>query len=170
MVRDVAFGQYFPGNSLMHKLDPRAKLLCFVAFIVVIFFTFNYASLGVVAAFTVFALISAGISPKFYFKSLKVILFVVIITSLLNLFYGSGDPIWEWWILKLTWNGIHRAVFVSVRIVCLILLSSCLTFTTSPTELTDAIERLMKPLKVIRFPVHEVAMMMSLALRFWCRY
>ena len=166
MVRDVAFGQYFPGNSLMHKLDPRAKLLCFVAFIVVIFFTFNYASLGVVAAFTVFALISAGISPKFYFKSLKVILFVVIITSLLNLFYGSGDPIWEWWILKLTWNGIHRAVFVSVRIVCLILLSSCLTFTTSPTELTDAIERLMKPLKVIRFPVHEVAMMMSLALRF----
>ena len=166
MVRDVAFGQYFPGNSLMHKLDPRAKLLCFVAFIVVIFFTFNYASLGVVAAFTVFALISAGISPKFYFKSLKVILFVVIITSLLNLFYGSGEPIWEWWILKLTWNGIHRAVFVSVRIVCLILLSSCLTFTTSPTELTDAIERLMKPLKVIRFPVHEVAMMMSLALRF----
>ena len=166
MVRDVAFGQYFPGNSLMHKLDPRAKLLCFVAFIVVIFFTFNYASLGVVAAFTVFALISAGISPKFYFKSLKVILFVVIITSLLNLFYCSGEPIWEWWILKLTWNGIHRAVFVSVRIVCLILLSSCLTFTTSPTELTDAIERLMKPLKVIRFPVHEVAMMMSLALRF----
>ena len=128
MVRDVAFGQYFPGKSLMHRLDPRAKLLCFIAFIVVIFFTFNYASLGIVVAFTAFALISAGISPKFYFKSLKVILFVVIITSLLNLFYGSGEPIWQWWILKLTWNGIHRAAFVSVRIICLILLSSCLTF------------------------------------------
>ena len=166
MVRDVAFGQYFPGSSLMHRLDPRAKLVCFVAVVVLIFFTFNYAALGIVAAFTALVLICGGISPKFYFKSLKVILFVVLITSLLNLFYGSGEPIWHWWILKLTWNGIHRAVFVTVRIICLILLSSCLTFTTSPTELTDAIERLMKPLAAIRFPVHEVAMMMSLALRF----
>ncbi|MBQ2569687.1 MAG: energy-coupling factor transporter transmembrane protein EcfT, partial [Ruminococcus sp.] len=87
-------------------------------------------------------------------------------TSLLNLFYGSGEPIWQWWIFKITVNGINRAVFVTTRIICLILASSCLTFTTSPTELTDAIERLMKPLRVIHFPVHEIAMMMSLALRF----
>ena len=144
MVRDVAFGQYFPGKSLMHRLDPRAKLVCFIAFVVLIFFTFNYASLGLIAAFTIFMIAASGVSPKFYFKSLKVILFVVLITSVLNLFYGSGEPIWQWWILA----------------------SSCLTFTTSPTELTDAMERLMKPLTAIHFPVHEIAMMMSLALRF----
>ncbi len=166
MVRDVAFGQYFPGKSLMHRLDPRAKLVCFIAFVVLIFFTFNYASLGLIAAFTIFMIAASGVSPKFYFKSLKVILFVVLITSVLNLFYGSGEPIWQWWILRVTWNGIHRAAFVTVRIICLILASSCLTFTTSPTELTDAMERLMKPLTAIHFPVHEIAMMMSLALRF----
>ena len=166
MVRDVSFGQYFPGNSLMHRLDPRAKLLCFILFIVLIFFTYNYASLGLIVSFTVFLVLSSGVSPKFYFKSLKVILFVVLFTSVLNLFYGSGEVIWQWWILRLTWNGIHRAVFVTTRIICLILAGSCLTFTTSPTELTDAVERVMKPLAAIRFPVHEIAMMMSLALRF----
>ena len=165
-MRDVAFGQYFPGNSLIHRLDPRVKILLFIAYIVIIFCTFNYAALGVTAAFTALFLILSGISPKFYFKSLKVILFIVLFTSLLNLFYGTGEPLWQWWIFKITVNGINRAIFVTVRIVCLILASSCLTFTTSPTELTDAIERLMKPLKVIHFPVHEIAMMMSLALRF----
>lgn len=166
MVRDVAFGQYFPGSSLIHRLDPRAKLLLFIAFVAIIFCTFNYASLGITVAFCALFLIMSRISPKFYFKSLKVIIFIVIFTSLLNLFYGTGEPIWQWWILKLTWAGIHRAVFVTVRIVSLILASSCLTFTTSPTELTDAIESLMKPLAKIHFPVHEIAMMMSLALRF----
>ena len=166
MVRDVAFGQYFPGNSIIHKLDPRGKIIVFIAFIVVIFCTFNYLSLAITAAFTALFLILSKIPAKFYFKSLKVIIFVVLITSVFNLFYGSGDAIWQWWIIKVTWNGIHRAVFVTVRIICLILASSCLTFTTSPTELTDAIERLMKPLNVIHFPVHEISMMMSLALRF----
>ncbi len=166
MVRDVAFGQYFPGNSLIHRLDPRGKIIMFIAFVAIIFCTFNYFSLGVAAAFTALFLILSGISAKFYIKSLKVIIFIVLITSLFNLFYGTGDAIWEWWIIKLTWNGIHRAVFVTTRIICLILASSCLTFTTSPTELTDAVERLMKPLKAVHFPVHEISMMMSLALRF----
>ncbi len=166
MVRDVAFGQYFPTKSVIHRLDPRGKILMFIAYIVIIFCAFNYVSLGITTALTVLFLVLSKISPKFYFKSLKVILIIVIFTSLLNLFYGSGEPLWQWWILKITVNGINRAVFVTVRIICLILASSCLTFTTSPTELTDAIERLMKPLKVVRFPVHEVAMMMSLALRF----
>lgn len=166
MVRDVAFGQYFPGNSLIHRLDPRGKILMFIAYIVIIFCTFNYASLGIVAAFTALFIILSRISPKYYLKSMKVILFIVLFTSVLNLFYGTGDPIWQWGIIKVTYDGINRAVFVTVRIVCLILASSCLTFTTSPTALTDAIERLMKPLKAIRFPVHEVAMMTSLALRF----
>lgn len=166
MVRDVAFGQFFPGNSLVHRLDARTKILIFIAYIVVIFCTFNYASLVLTAAFTALFLILSGIPPKFYFKSLKVIIFIVIFTSVLNLFYGAGTPLWHWWIFSITMNGIHRAIFVTVRIICLILAGSCLTFTTSPTELTDAIERLLAPLKVIHFPVHEIAMMMSLALRF----
>ncbi len=166
MVRDVAFGQYFPGNSIIHRLDPRAKNLIFIAFVVIIFCAFNYVSLGITAAFTLLFLILSRIPAKFYFKSMKVILFIVLITSLFNIFYGTGDVIWQWWIFKVTWNGIHRAVFVTVRIICLILASSCLTFTTSPTELTNAIEWMMKPLSVIHFPVHEISMMMSLALRF----
>lgn len=165
-MRDVAFGQYFPGKSLIHRLDPRAKIILFIAHIVILFCTFSYPALAVTAVFTALFLILSGISPKFYFKSLKVIIFIVLFTSLLNLFYGSGEPIWQWWIFKITLNGINRAVFVTTRIICLILASSCLTFTTSPTELTDAIERLMKPLRFIHFPVHEIAMMMSLALRF----
>ena len=166
MVRDVAFGQYFPGKSLIHKLDPRAKILLLIGFLVIIFCTFNYFSLLLVTLFTALMIFSSGVPAKFYFKSLKVIIFILVITSVLNLFYGTGDPIWQWGIIKLTVNGINRAVFVTVRIICLILASSCLTFTTSPTELTDAIERLMKPLNKIHFPVHEIAMMMSLALRF----
>lgn len=166
MVRDVAFGQYFPGKSIIHRLDPRAKILLLIAYLVIVFCTFNYFSLMLIALFSVAMIALSKISPKFYFKSLKVIIFVVIFTSVINLFYGSGEPIAQWWIFKLTLNGINRAVFVTVRIICLILASSCLTFTTAPTELTDAIERLMKPLNKIHFPVHEIAMMMSLALRF----
>lgn len=166
MVRDVAFGQYFPANSLIHRLDPRAKIIMLIAFLVLVFCTFNYAALAVVAVCTAAIVAMSGVPPKFYFKSLKIIIFIVIVTSVLNLFYGTGEPIWQWGIIKITVNGINRSVFVTVRIICLILASSALTFTTSPTELTDAIERLMKPLNKLHFPVHEIAMMMSLALRF----
>lgn len=166
MVRDVAFGQYFPAKSLIHRLDPRAKIIMLIAFLVLVFCTFNYASLAIVAAFTAVIIALSGVPFKFYLKSLKVIIFIVIVTSVLNLFYGTGEPIWQWGIIKVTVNGINRCVFVTVRIICLILASSSLTFTTSPTELTDAIERLMKPLNKLHFPVHEIAMMMSLALRF----
>ena len=165
-MRDVVFGQYFPAKSLIHRLDPRGKLIILVAMLVLVFCTFNYASLAITVGFTVVAVLLSGVPIKFYVKSLKVIVFIVILTSVLNLFYGTGDPIWEWGVLKITLNGINRSVFVTVRIICLILTSSVLTFTTSPTELTDAIERLMKPLNKIHFPVHEIAMMMSLALRF----
>ncbi len=166
MVRDVTLGQYYPGSSFIHKLDSRAKILLLIGYLVVIFCTFNYFSLALVTMFTVFYILVSGISLKTYLKSLKVIIMIVLITSVLNLFYGTGDPIWQWGIIKITANGINRAIFVTVRIICLILASSCLTFTTSPTDLTDAIERLMKPLNKFHFPVHEIAMMMTLALRF----
>lgn len=166
MVRDVALGQYFPGNSIIHRLDPRVKIVLLITFIVLIFCTFNYIALALTAAVTALIVAFSGVPVKMYLKSLKVIIVIVIFTSVLNLFYGTGEPIWQWGILKLTVDGINRAIFVTVRIICLILASSSLTFTTSPTDLTDAIERLMKPLKVFHIKVHEIAMMMTIALRF----
>lgn len=166
MTRDIALGQFIPGKGIIHRMDARVKILLLIAFIVYIFCAFNFVSLGLVAASVILVILLSGISVKMYLKSLKVIIFIIVITSLLNIFYGSGEPIAQFWIFKITLSGIYRAIFVSVRIVCLILISSCLTFTTSPTDLTDAIERLMKPLKVFHIKVHEIAMMMTIALRF----
>ncbi len=166
MTRDIALGQFVPGNGIVHRTDPRVKIILLIFFITIIFCAFNFVSLGIVTAAILTVIALSQVSFKLYFKSLKVIIFIVIITSLLNMFYGTGEPIWQFGIIKLTMSGIYRAVFVSVRIVLLILISSCLTFTTSPTDLTDAIERLMKPLKFFHVKVHEIAMMMTIALRF----
>lgn len=166
MVRDVTLGQFLPGNSLMHRLDPRVKFLLVLSVIVFIFVAGNFVGLAVIAALVFAAMAASGVSIGRYFKSLKVILFVVLFTSILNLFYGGGEVLWEWGFLQITTGGIRNCIFIAVRIVVLIFASSVLTFTTSPTQLTDALERLMKPLKLIRVPVHEVAMMMTIALRF----
>ena len=166
MVRDVTLGQFLPGNSLMHRLDPRVKFLLVLSVIVFIFVAGNFVGLAVIAALVFAAMAASGVSIGRYFKSLKVILFVVLFTSILNLFYGGGEVLWEWGFLRITTGGIRNCIFIAVRIVVLIFASSVLTFTTSPTQLTDALERLMKPLKLIRVPVHEVAMMMTIALRF----
>ena len=165
-MRDITLGQYFPADSLLHRLDARVKIVLLVVFIVLIFCTFNYFSLVLCAASVLSVILLSKVPLKMYLKSLKVIIIIVLITSVLNLFYGQGEPIFQWWIIKITWQGIHNAVFVTVRIICLILLSSALTFTTSPTDLTDAIERLLKPLSVFHVKVHEIAMMMTIALRF----
>jgi len=165
-VRDIAFGQFYPTHSLLHRLDPRAKVILLISFIVLVFCTANYVSLALVAL-SVFAIVLLSKVPlRLYFKSLKMIVVIVLITSALNLFYGTGEPLLEWGFIKITVCGINNAVFVAVRIICLILISSALTFTTSPTDLTDALERLMKPLNVFHIKVHEIAMMMTIALRF----
>lgn len=166
MIRDVTLGQFFPGKSIMHKLDARVKLILLITYIVLIFCSFNFASLAFIAVSIIAIILLSGVPVKMYLKSLKVIIFIVVITSLLNMFYGTGEPIFQLGFLKITMSGIYRSIFVTVRIICLILISSCLTFTTSPTDLTDAIERLMKPLKVFHIKVHEIAMMMTIALRF----
>lgn len=166
MTRDVTLGQYFPGNSVLHRTDPRVKIILLLALIVLIFCTSNFASLALVAVGIVAIILLSGVPFSMYLKSLKVIIFIIIFSSVLNIFYGTGDPIFEFGIISITLSGIYRAIFVSVRIVCLILISSSLTFTTSPTDLTDAIERLMKPLKIFHVKVHEIAMMMTIALRF----
>ncbi len=166
MIRDVALGQYIPGKGIVHRADPRVKIILLIVFIALIFCAFNFVSLGLVSAGIAIVLLLSDVPLKLYFKSLKVIILIVIITSVLNMFYGTGTPIFKFGFLSITMSGIYRAVFVSVRIVLLIFISSCLTFTTSPTDLTDALERLMKPLKVFHIKVHEIAMMMTIALRF----
>lgn len=165
-MRDIAFGQYYPAKSVLHRLDPRVKILSLTAFLVLVFCTSNFYSLALVATTVLAIVLMSAVPLRLYFKSLKMILFIVLITSLLNLFYGTGDPIYQFWIFKVTLSGIYNAIFVTVRIFCLILVSSALTFTTSPTDLTDALERLMKPLTIFKVKVHEIAMMMTIALRF----
>ncbi len=165
-MRDITLGQYFPTDSLIHRLDPRIKIILLITYIVLIFVTFNFFALGLVAIAVLTVVLMSKVPLKLYLKSLKVIIIIVIITSLLNLFYGTGDPIFQWHFIKVTLNGIYNAIFVCVRIVLLLLMSSALTFTTSPTDLTDALERLMKPLKIFHIKVHEISMMMTIALRF----
>lgn len=167
MVRDITLGQYFPGKSPVHQLDPRGKILLTFLFIVLLFVAQNYAGLALLVLLVLSAMRLSGVPMRLYFKSLKAIFFIVAFTAVLNLFYGRGEPIVTLFgFMEITWAGISNAVFISVRIVCLILLSAILTFTTSPTELTDALERLMKPLKIFHIKVHEIAMMMTIALRF----
>lgn len=166
MTRDVTLGQYFPGKSLVHRLDPRAKLVLTVAFIVFVFVTRNFQGLAFLVAVTFGMLLLSGVPVKLYFKSIKGVLFIVLFTAVLNLFYGSGPVLAQIGFMQITLNGICNAVFIAIRIISLILFSSVLTFTTSPTELTDALERLLKPLKVFHIKVHEISMMMTIALRF----
>lgn len=165
-MRDITLGQYFPSNGVLHKLDARTKILFLVGFIVLIFCSFNFYALGLVAAFTVSTIFLSKVPVNMFLKSLKTIIVIVLITSVLNLFYGTGEPIFEWWIFSITLDGIFNAIIVTVRIICLVVVSSALTFTTSPTDMTDGLERLMKPLTIFHISVHEIAMMMTIALRF----
>lgn len=166
MIADITLGQYFPKKSPMHRADPRLKLCLVVYAIVLLFMAGNFASLAVAVGLIGLGMALSRIPLKLYLKGLKPILFLVAFTGILNIFYGAGEPLWQFGIFRITLNGIVNCAFVSVRIVALILASSVLTFTTSPTQLTDAIERLLKPLAKLRVPVHEFAMMMTIALRF----
>lgn len=167
MITDITIGQYFPGKSAVHKLDARVKILLTIAFIVMLFMADDIKALGVGVVFTLLTFLISRIPIKMMWKSIKPILIIIIITAMLNLFFvHTGTPYFEWKFIKITDNGVETAVFMVVRIVCLIIGTSLLTYTTSPIDLTDAIERLLSPLKKIRVPVHELAMMMTIALRF----
>ena len=167
MLTDITIGQYFPGNSLLHKMDPRVKLILTFAYIVAVFIPRNWAGLSLAVAFLVMSVGLSRLPLKLIFKSLKPILPLIVFTSIINIFYvRDGLVLVDWWILHITLQGIVTAVFIAVRILCLIAGSSLLTYTTSPTALTDALERLMKPLKFLHVNVHELAMMMTIALRF----
>ena len=170
MIRDITIGQFFPGNSLIHKLDPRAKILLTLFYIIALFICKNFFSLILMLAFSVFCVLISKISVKLIWKSLKAIILIILFTSALQIIYNdSGDVLWkpfDKYNFVITSGGVYSAVFLAVRIIALILFTSLLTYTTSPTMLTDAIERLLSPLKVFKIKVHSLAMMMTIALRF----
>lgn len=167
MLRDITIGQFFPGNSIIHRLDPRFKIIMTILFIVMLFSGSTFLCLGIGAVYTVMIVLLTRIPVKMYVKSIKPMFIFLVITSLLNLFLVStGDVLWRWKFLKITDEGVHLSIFMVVRIVLLIAGTSVLTYTTSPITLTDALERLLSPLKKLKLPVHELAMMMSIALRF----
>lgn len=166
MVKDITLGQYIPGQSVIHRMDPRVKIALTFVYIIFIFVASNFEGLLVMLALMAVILLLSGVPLSQYFKSLKAVIFIVAFTFVINLFYGRGTTVWSFGFMKITDGGIANAVFIAIRILSLILYSSVLTFTTSPTQLTDALERIMKPLKVFHIKVHEIAMMMTIALRF----
>ena len=167
MLSDITIGQYFPGDSLLHRMDPRVKLVLIFAYIILVFIPQNWVGLGIAVAFLVFAVACSRLPLRLVWKSVKPIIPLIILTSALNIFYvDKGVELVHWGFFRLTTGGLTTAAFIAIRILCLIAGSSLLTYTTSPTTLTDAMERLLKPLKVLHVNVHELSMMMTIALRF----
>lgn len=167
MLKDITIGQYFPGKSVVHRLDPRMKIILTAIYIAILFSANSFYALLAGVLFLVIVIPVTKIPVKMILRSLKPIIPIVIFTTILNLFFVRGGQILvHWWIFTITSEGIRFTVFMVTRILCLIAGSSLLTYTTSPIVLTDAIERLLSPLKKIKVPVHELAMMMTIALRF----
>lgn len=166
-MRDVSFGQYYPSQSFVHKCDPRVKLIFLIVYIVAVFLAQNFYALGACAL--VFVLIAAfsGVPIKSLLRSVKAVLFLLLFTALLNLFFHSGETVlWSWKFITVTKEAVYFTIFLAIRLFLLVLSSAVLTLTTTPVALTDGLESLLKPLKYIRFPVHELALIMSIALRF----
>lgn len=167
MLKDITLGQYFPGNSVIHRLNPRFKIIICVFFIAMLFIGKSPVCLEVGAVFCIMSVIISKIPFKMILKSLKPIVLILVFTSVLNIFLiTSGKPIFEWKFITITYDGIYTSVFMIIRIILLIAGTSLLTYTTSPIALTGAIESLLSPLKKLRLPVHDLAMMMTIALRF----
>ena len=168
MLRDITIGQHFPGHSVLHRCDPRLKLVGVIAYIIVLFLASN--PLGITLSLGMLVLLYgvARIPLRLILKSLKPILPIILFTAVLNLFFisGEGEPLVLIWVLRIYREGVNYAVLMATRVVALIAGTSLLTYTTSPIVLTDAIESLLRPLQKLRFPVHELAMMMTIALRF----
>lgn len=168
VLKDITFGQYYESRSLVHRTDPRLKTVLLIALIVFIFLAKNALSMGLSVLFVLSVMAVSKVPVKLYLKNMKAILPVLIFTGIINLFYGEGETLVSFWKLEITTGGIYRAVFMMVRITLLIFLSSALTYTTTPNDLTDAIESLLSPLRFVglKSAVHTLAMMMTIALRF----
>ena len=167
MLNNITIGQYFPGNSLLHKIDARMKIVLIIVLMASLFVCRSYIALGAALAMTLITVILSGIKPSVILKGIKPIVFVVIFTALLNLFYGTGEPIAKLWVFKITESGINNAIFMSMRVILLVVTGLMLTYTTTPTSLTDAIEALLKPIHTLfKADIHSLAMTMTIALRF----
>ncbi|MBQ3041982.1 MAG: energy-coupling factor transporter transmembrane protein EcfT [Clostridia bacterium] len=167
MFRDVTFGQYYPKNSFVHKMDARIKLVLCLLFMVGIFFVQSYVGFALVTVFLMVVILASKVPLKSILKSVKGIVVLLILTAMLNIFFTkSGNVLVSWWIFTITDEGLIYASKMLLRLVYLVIGSSVLTLTTTPVDLTHAIERLLAPLKVIKFPVHDLALIMSLTLSF----
>ncbi len=166
-LKDITLGQYFPGHSFVHKLDPRTKLLAVVLYIVALFLAKSFLTYGIMFLLLAVSIAISKVPLKSIVRGLKPVVFIVVFTAILNLFYTPGDHVLvKVWILTIKLEGVFNAFFMVVRILMLIAGTFLLTYTTSPILLTDALESLLGPLKKIKVPVHELAMIMSIALRF----
>ncbi|MBQ5989998.1 MAG: energy-coupling factor transporter transmembrane protein EcfT [Oscillospiraceae bacterium] len=166
MLKDITIGQYFPGESVIHRLDARVKLIITMLFVVMLFAAKGFFSLAVGVIFLIMAYSLTGLSPTLVTKSLKPVVPVLLVTAVINVFFFEGNEIFRLGFISITDGGLINSAFMLIRVTALIAGSSVLTYTTSPIELTAAIEKLLAPLKIFKFPVHELAMMMTIALRF----
>ena len=166
--KDITIGQYFAGNSIIHRLDARVKIAATFILLIVAFMAQNFYSLAAFAGFVIFLMIISTINPLIYLKTIKRLWPIILFSAILNTIYQTGDVVFSWWIFEITEQGIYRAVFMATRIILLVTVSGMLTYTTTSTSLTDGIERLLRPLRFIGLGelVHVMAMMMTLALRF----
>ena len=166
MIRDITLGQYYPGSSAVHRLDARTKIIATLIYIVALFVVKNFWGF-LIAGAALFAVIGVSKVPvKFIFRGLTAVFMIIAFTFLINLFMVDGRVLWQWKFLSITEEGVNRAFFMAVRLVLLIIGSSLMTLTTKPIELTDGLEKLMKPFSKIGVPSHEIALMMTIALRF----
>jgi len=167
MLKNITLGQYYPGNTVIHRLDPRTKLLIALLLLVTIFVVRTFYAFLALAVAIVIVIILAKVGVRTVLRGIKPLLFIIVFTFLLNILFYDGDTILaEWGIIKISVEGIQKAVFIAIRLILLIMATSLLTLTTSPMQLTDGLETLLGPMKKIRFPVHEMSMMMSIAMRF----
>ena len=167
MIRDITIGQYYPSGSKLHSLDPRVKIVCTLLYLIFLFLFDNILGYLVATVFLVFVIRSSKVPFKYIVRGLKPVIMLLMVTVLFNLFLNkTGDVLVTFWIFQITTEGLKTAVFMAIRLIYLILGSSIMTFTTTPNALTDGIEKLLWPLRKIKVPVHEIAMMMSIALRF----
>lgn len=166
-LKDITLGQFFPGDSPIHRLDPRSKLLCVLLYIISLFLARWWLTYGLTLFLLVLTVVISSISVKAILKGLKPVLFLLVFTGILNLLYYPGETVlFSVWIFNITQEGVYHAIFMVIRIMLLVCSTFLLTYTTSPLALTDGLESLLGPLKALRVPVHELAMMMSIALRF----
>lgn len=166
MIRDITLGQYYPEQSVVHRLDARTKILGTLLYIIEIFLVNSFAGFGLVILALGILIGISRVPVRFIFKGLKAVVFIILLTFVLNLFMFDGTVLWHWKFLTVTYEGLYRSCFMALRLILLIIGTSMMTLTTKPMELTDGLEKLLKPFNRLGLPSHEIALMMSIALRF----